>query len=226
MVKIIQEDASPGDVAKLFNVSRESLEKLQIYAGLLEKWQKRINLVGPQELPRLWSRHIADALQMVEHIPENIDCGIDLGSGAGIPGIILAEVLAPRGFHIHLVESNGKKAAFLREAVRLLGVSADVHCNRIEALYDREWADNVQIVFARALAPLPKLIDLSAPFVEKSGEMLFLKGLDVDSELTQTTKCWNIDYQKHPSRTYAGGCILSIKDFQRAPISSQSKGCK
>jgi len=221
MTEIIPENASPAEIAKLFNVSRESLEKLQVYADLLTKWQKRINLVGPQEVSRIWSRHIADALQVIEYIPDEVNCAVDLGTGAGIPGVIVAVALEQRGFHVHLVESNGKKAAFLREAVRRLEISADVHCERIESLYDRKWLDDVDMVFARALAPLPKLLDLAVPFVKKNGKMLFLKGLDVDSELTETTKCWSISYQKHPSRTHAGGCILNIKDFQRVSISSR-----
>jgi len=220
---LIAEDAGPAEIAELFNVSRESLEKLQIYADLLEKWQRRINLIGPQEMPRLWSRHIADALQLLEYIPDEVTCAVDLGTGAGIPGVILAVVLEQKMFHVNLVESNGKKAAFLREAVRQLEISADVHCKRIETLYGEAWVKDVEIVFARALAPLPKLMDLAAPFVEKSKKMLLLKGLDVDSELTETTKCWNIEYQKYPSRTHAGGCILNIKDFQCVSVSNRNE---
>ena len=223
MTGIIAEMAGPGEITELFNVSRESFEKLQIYANLLEKWQKRINLVGPQEVSRIWSRHIADALQLVDYIPQEMKCAVDIGTGPGIPGVIISAVLGSQGFHVHLVESNGKKAAFLREAVREMKISADVHCARIESLYEEQWVDGVDVVFARALAPLPKLMDLAAPFVKKSKKMLLLKGLDVDSELTETTKCWNVDYQKYPSRTYAGGCILSIKDFHRVSLSSQSK---
>jgi len=223
MNAIIAESAGPDEVVKHFDVSRESFEKLKVYADLLEKWQKRINLVGPQEVSRIWSRHIADALQLIDYIPADVKCAVDLGTGPGIPGVIISAALQSQGFHVHLVESNGKKAAFLREAVREMEISADVHCDRIEALYEEKWVGDVQLVFARALAPLPKLMDLAAPFVEKSKKMLFLKGLDVDSELTATTKCWNIDYQKYPSRTYAGGCILSIKDFQRVSVSSRSQ---
>ena len=215
MSTIISEGASPVGVAEYFNVSRESFEKLEVYADLLEKWQKQINLVGPQEIDRLWSRHIADALQLVEFIPDGVVKAVDLGTGAGIPGLVVAIALEQQGFHIHLVESNGKKAAFLRTVLRELEISGEVHCARIESLYCQDWVNKVQLVLARALAPLPKLMDLSAPFVEKNKKMLFLKGLDVDSELTETTKYWNIDYEKHPSRTHAGGCILNIKDFQR-----------
>lgn len=222
MSHIIKESAGPLEIARTFNVSRESLEKLETYADLLMKWQKQINLVGPKEVPRLWSRHIADALQLIEFIPKHVTCVVDLGSGAGIPGLIIAAALERENFQIHLVESNGKKAAFLRAAIRELELSAVVHCERIESLYGQEWTTDLQMVFARALAPLPKLMELSAPFLNKSGKMLFLKGLDVDSELTETTKYWNIGYEKHPSRTYAGGCILNIKDFRRVPVSKQS----
>jgi len=218
---VIKENASPTEVADSFNVSRESFEKLQGYADLLGKWQKQINLVGPREMPRLWSRHIADALQLTELISEDISCAVDLGAGAGIPGLIVAIALESRGFHIHLVESNGKKAAFLRAALRELELSGYVHCARIESLYGEQWIQGIQMVFARALAPLPKLLDLAVPFVEKGGKMLFMKGLDVDSELTETTKYWNIGYEKYPSRTHAGGCILNIKDFRRVQLSKQ-----
>ena len=222
MVDFIPENAGPVEIAKVFNVSRESLEKLQIYTDLLEKWQKSMNLVGPQEMARIWSRHIADSLQLIEYLPDKAKTATDLGSGAGIPGIILAVVLGS-DFHIHLVESNGKKAAFLREAIRCLNISAEVHCRRIETLYQEEWAGCIDVVFARALAPLPKLLDLASPIVKKNGNFLFLKGLDVDSELTETTKYWSIEYEKYPSRTNVGGCILNIKEFQRVAESSSRK---
>jgi 16S rRNA (guanine527-N7)-methyltransferase len=218
---VVGESAGAGEVLELFNVSRESSEKLHVYADLLNKWQKQINLVGPKELPRLWSRHIADGLQLVEFLPEELSCVVDLGSGAGIPGLVVAMALCGRATRFHLIESNGKKAAFLREAVRVLGLPVQVHCQRIESLHGADWAGDVELVLARALAPLPLLMDLSVPFVENSGEMLFLKGLDVDSELTQTTKYWNIGYQKNPSRTNANGCILSIKEFHRVQSKSQ-----
>ena len=221
MVEVFGENAGSKEIGQAFNVSRESLEKLQVYADLLAKWQKKINLVGPQEIRRVWPRHIADALQLIPYIPVNASVGADLGTGAGIPGIILAIGLEKK-FFIHLIESNGKKAAFLREVVRQLDISAQVHCNRVEKLYQEEWAGTVDVVFARALAPLPKLIDLAQPILKKSGKLLFLKGLDVDSELTETTKYWNIGYEKHPSRTHVGGCILNIKDFRRVSISKQS----
>lgn len=220
MNQIVSENASPAEICSLFNVSRESLEKFELYVTILSKWQKRINLVGPLELPRLWSRHIADGLQLVKHISRADGSIVDLGSGAGIPGIILAIALCDRGHHIHLVESNGKKAAFLREAARELDLPVDVHCSRIEALAGESSFQQVDVVVARALAPLPKLMDMAVPLVRKTGKMLFLKGLDVDSELTATTKCWNITYDKFPSRTHSDGCILEIKEFQRDPDST------
>ena len=222
MKRIIPEQISPDGVAKEFNVSRESLEKLKIYAQLLGKWQKRINLVGPRETNRIWSRHICDALQLAQYIGPEIKIAADLGSGAGIPGAILA--MAKPGFVVHLIESNGKKAAFLREVIRETGISAQLHCARIENLYQHEWVENVQVVVARALAPLPLLVDLAAPFVKNDGKMLFLKGLDVDSELTETTKYWNMVYKLYPSRTDAGGCILNIKEFHRVPGSTPNDG--
>lgn len=224
-MNIISEAACARDVGDVFNVSRESFAKLRQFAELLAKWQKTINLVGPKELPRMWSRHIADGLQLVEHLPQNARHVVDLGSGAGLPGLVLAIALAERDGFVHLVESNGKKAAFMRDAIRKVEINAKVHCARIEDVYGEPWVANIDVVTARALAPLPLLMKLAVPFVdrgaENSGEMLFLKGQDVDSELTQTTKYWNMKYDCLPSRTNAAGCILRIKDFRHVSGSHQ-----
>ena len=213
-MKIIPENATREDVAQVFNVSRESLKKLEQFAELLKKWQKKINLVGPKEIDRLWSRHIADGLQLAQAVPLHVKSIVDLGSGSGIPGLIMAIALQERGVDVHLVESNGKKAAFMREAVRQIELPAKVHCARIEAVYTEPWVEDVDLVTARALAPLPLLMKLSVPFIENGGEMLFLKGEAVDSELTITSKYWNMKHIRLPSRTNVTGCILSIKEVR------------
>ncbi len=224
MVNIIPESATRKDIKNAFSVSRESLKKLDIFVELLRKWQKKINLVGPKELVRLWSRHIADGLELANAIPLDVKSIVDLGSGSGIPGIIVAIALSDRGVEVHLVESNGKKAAFMREAIRKTGVKATVHCARIEDVYDQPWVNEIELVTARALAPLPLLVKLAVPFVESGGEMLFLKGEAVDSELTQTSKYWNMKHICLPSRTNVAGCILSIKEVRHASGATKSIG--
>ncbi len=214
---VIPESASRQDVVDSFNVSRESLKKLDIFVELLKKWQKSINLVGPKEIERLWSRHIADGLQLAQAVPQSVKSIVDLGSGSGIPGIIIAIALEARAVEVHLVESNGKKAAFMRDAIRKTQVAGKVHCARIEDVYNQPWVDRIELVTARALAPLPLLVKLSVPFVENSGEMLFLKGEAVDSELTETAKYWNMKHILIPSRTNVAGCILSIKEVRHVP---------
>jgi len=210
----IPESTSRKDVIHLFDVSRESLKQLDIFEELLRKWQKRINLVGPKEIDRLWSRHIADGLQLAQSVPNHVKSIVDLGSGSGIPGIIIVIALQSLGVNVHLVESNGKKAAFMRDVIRKTGVKAQVHCARIEDVYSQDWVREIDLVTARALAPLPSLVKLSVPFVENGGEMLFLKGEAVDSELTETSKYWNMKHILIPSRTNVAGCILSIKEVR------------
>ena len=214
MNNFIAEDAKSGDIAAAFNVSRESLEKLRKYVDLLGKWQASINLIGPREYKKIWSRHIADGLQVFDLLPKEVGEIADLGSGAGIPGIILAIVGQECGWKVHLVESNGKKAAFLREVIRELKLPANVHCTRVEAL-EGKWLGEVNLITARALAPVNDLIELSAVFKKNDVEMLFLKGLNVDIELTNATKYWIIQHELLPSRTHADGSILRIKDVQR-----------
>ena len=209
---LIPQSASRKEVAQLFDVSRESLNQLDIFADLLKKWQKSINLVGPKEIERLWSRHIADGLQLAQAVPSHVHSIADLGSGSGIPGIIISIALQARGVKMHLVESNGKKAAFMRDVIRKTGIEAKVHCSRIEDVYAQPWVQEIDLVTARALAPLPLLVKLTVPFVENGGEMLFLKGEAVDSELTETSKYWNMKHVLLPSRTNVAGCILSIKE--------------
>jgi 16S rRNA (guanine527-N7)-methyltransferase len=159
-------------------VSDDALARLDKYAALLIEWQSRINLVAPSTVPRLWTRHIADSLQLLRHAPD-AKIWIDLGSGAGFPGIPIACALAQTpGAHVHLVESNGKKAAFLREAVRITAAPAQVHGERIEN-YGESYAGKTDVVTARALAPLNSLLDQAFPFMAEGAIGLFLKGQDV-----------------------------------------------
>jgi len=201
-------------ILERFDVSRESADRLEAYVGLLLLWQKRINLIGPSTREDIWTRHIADALQLLRLMPEDTKVIADLGSGAGIPGLVLA---IARPIEAHLFESNLKKGAFLREAARQAGARAQVHSIRIEAAGPMAAQIRVQAVTARALAPLPKLIDYAESFLENGAIGYFHKGQDVDAELTDATKSWKMQVEKHPSMTDSRGVILVVKEAHRVP---------
>jgi len=195
-------------------VSRETAERLDRFVELLIKWQRTSNLIAGSTVPQLWTRHIADSLQLMSLAPD-ARTWVDLGSGAGFPGIVLGCALADTpGGRVDLVESNAKKAAFLREAVRASGAAAAVHHARAEDLIPR-WPELVDVVTARALAPLLVLVGLAAPMVKRGAKALFLKGQDVEAELTEATKYWNIQVVILPSRTDSTGRIIEIRALER-----------
>ena len=205
---------SRADQLAGFDVSRESAARLEAFVALLVKWQQRINLIGPATVDDIWRRHIADALQLLPLIRGDVTRILDLGSGGGIPGLVLAIALEQRGqVTVDLVESTGKKVAFLRQAVQLTGAPAIVHDCRIEKLARSGQPENVDLVTARALAPLSKLLDLAAPWLRAGAYGLFHKGRDVDSELTESAKSWRITCARHPSVVDPGGCILEVKEI-------------
>lgn len=195
-----------------FNVSRESRQKIADYVSLLLTWQQRINLIGPATVETVWERHVCDALQLLPLLPKGTTAIAELGSGAGIPGLILA---IAAGVEAQLYESNGKKAAFLREAARRTGVRGAVHAVRLETLAGRTDLPDVQCVVARALAPLPLLLDYAEPFLSRGAIGLFHKGQDVDAELTEATKYWRMDFSKHASQCDSRGVILEIREATR-----------
>lgn len=194
------------------HVSRESAERLETYVSLLLNWQERINLIGPSTRDDVWTRHIADALQLLPLLPDKVSRLADLGSGAGIPGLILA---IARPIEAHLFESNLKKGAFLREAARQTGAKAQIHSIRIEEAGPVAETIKAEAVTARALAPLPKLLDYAQNFLENGAIGYFHKGQDVDAELTDATKSWKIQVEKHPSMTDSRGVILVVKEAHR-----------
>ena len=201
-------------------VSRETEARLDRFADLLWTWQAKTNLISPATLPKLWSRHISDSLQLLDIAP-TAKVWMDLGSGGGFPGMILACALAgtPEA-HIHLVERNGKKAAFLREALRVTGAPGTVHLAGIEDIVDRTESP-IDCVTARAVAPLHQLVGYAAPLVKRGAKALFLKGQDVEVELTEATKYWNIEPRLHSSRTGGHGWIVEIEKIERrAPFTS------
>lgn len=196
-------------------VSADTEARLDKFAALLLQWQAATNLISSATMLHLWVRHIADSLQLLDLAPDDAKVWVDFGSGGGFPAIPLACALAARaGAKIHLVESNGKKAAFLREAIRVTGVPAQVHAKRIEDVGD-SFGDRVDVVTARALAPLKALCDQSYPLIERGAVGLFPKGQDVDAELTEAAKYWIISADKVPSKTSPEGCIVVVRGLKR-----------
>lgn len=189
-------------------VSRETLARLDVFIDLLIKWQAKTNLVAPSTLPRLWTRHVADSLQLLALLP-TARTWLDIGSGGGFPGIVLACVLADRaGTNVHLVERNAKKAAFLREALRVTGGAGQVHLGDI-ADCAAGLPPAIDVVTARAVAPLATLLTMAAPWMARGAKGMFPKGLDVDKELLSTSISSNFEIQYHESVT-GDGCIVEI----------------
>jgi 16S rRNA (guanine527-N7)-methyltransferase len=206
-------------------VSRETETRLDRYVDLLREWQAKTNLVAPSTLPHLWTRHISDSLQLLNLAP-SATRWVDLGSGGGFPGVVLACALAETpGAHIQLVERNAKKAAFLREAIRVTSAAGTVHLADIGDIVDRI-AGPVDCVTARALAPLHQLIGFAEPLVGKGAKALFLKGQDVEAELTEATKYWNIEPQLHSSRTGGQGWIVELDHIERRNASALGTGVR
>ena len=217
--------ADKTEALALTPVSRETEARLDRYVGLLLEWQAKTNLVAPSTLPNLWTRHIADSLQLLALAPA-AKVWIDLGSGGGFPGVVLACALAETpGTIVHLVERNAKKAAFLREALRVTSTPGMVHLADIGDTVDRI-TGRVDCVTARAVAPLNQLIGLVEPLVGKGAKALFLKGQDVEAELTEATKYWNIDPQLHSSRTGGHGWIVELDRIERRNPSALGTGVR
>jgi 16S rRNA (guanine527-N7)-methyltransferase len=195
-------------------VSRETVSRLDRYVALLLEWQAKTNLVASSTLPNLWTRHISDSLQLLSIAPK-AKTWIDLGSGGGFPGVVLACALAETpGASVHLVERIAKKAAFLREAIRVTGAPGAVHLADIGDTVER-FAGPVDCVTARAVAPLHQLIGFAEPLVKRGAKALFLKGQDIEAELTEATKYWKIEPKLHSSRTGGQGWIVELDAIER-----------
>jgi len=198
----------------LVAVSRETTARLEQFAALLLEWQSRMNLIAASTLPTLWTRHIADSLQLLAIAPQARKWA-DLGSGAGFPGVPIACALAGDATtEVHLIESNNKKAAFLREAVRVTGAPAIVHAERV-ADFARAFRGRLDVITARALAPLPELLSIAYPLLKSGAQGVFPKGQDVEHELTQATKCWSIQATFVPSRTDPKSRVVVIRGVKR-----------
>ncbi|MGD9838461.1 MAG: 16S rRNA (guanine(527)-N(7))-methyltransferase RsmG [Afipia sp.] len=199
---------------KLTPVSRETEARLDRYVDLLVAWQAKTNLIAPSTLPQLWTRHISDSLQLLDLAP-NARHWLDFGSGGGFPGVVLACAMAEHpGANVQLVERIAKKSAFLREALRVTGTPGSVVLADIGDYVD-SLKTPVDCVTARAVAPLHMLLGFAAPLVQRGTKALFLKGQDVEAELTEATKYWNIEPRLHPSRTGGHGWIVELNTIER-----------
>jgi 16S rRNA (guanine527-N7)-methyltransferase len=206
-------DADKARALALFPVSRETEKCLDKFVEVLLAWQSKLNLVASSTLHELWTRHIADSLQLLPLAPQ-ARVWVDFGSGGGFPGMPIACALASQpGAEVHLIESNGKKSAFLREAVRVTGAPAIVHQLRAEK-FGESCAEPVQVVTARALSPLKSLCDQAFPLISRGAIGLFPKGQDVDAELTDAAKYWRLEVTKVPSKTSPESSILVIRSLK------------
>ena len=203
---------SPEALATAENVSRETLASLERYVELLDTWRTKINLIGPKEWPNIWNRHIWDSAQLFSHVDPDARI-LDLGSGAGFPGLVLAAYVTAEGSgEVTLIERTGKKCAFLREVIDSVGLKAQV----IQETFEAVKPFSVDIVTARAFAHLPKLLDLAAPWLETGAVGYFHKGENWKEELTKAAERWIFAHEAIPSRSGGSGIILKVSEIRRA----------
>jgi 16S rRNA (guanine527-N7)-methyltransferase len=196
-----------------FNVSRETLDYFERYRALLIKWAAQINLVGPSTLSHFWERHMLDSAQVLPIAGQRINTVADFGTGAGLPGLVLARLLKDQNdaSHVTLVEVSAKRCGFLREAARALDVSVTIVQEKIEDTKPF----GVNIITARAFAPLEKLLGYSEPWMQLGARALFLKGEDVQHEIDQASTNWSFQSRVTQSLTDSRGCVLEIINLQR-----------
>ncbi|CAN5360032.1 16S rRNA (guanine(527)-N(7))-methyltransferase RsmG [soil metagenome] len=210
--------AVPDDIAAveaLCPVSRETASRLKTFVELLIKWQKAENLIASGTLPDVWRRHVADSADLVRLFPESARW-LDLGSGAGFPGLVVAIAGKP-GTRVHLVESNRRKCAFLRQAIRATGAPAEVHEGRAGEVLRSLSSGGIDRVSARAVAPLTDLLAMAAPVMTQSVSAAFHKGLDFRREVAEATQSWDFDLIEHQSRI-GDGVILEISNLRRKAV--------
>lgn len=201
-----REPLGPDAFARIIAVSRETMDRLKAYVDLLVRWNQRINLVGRNTIGDVWRRHILDSAQLYAYISPHARILVDLGSGAGLPGLVLGILGVPE---LHLVESDNRKVAFLREALRITGTKANIHATRI----DRVKPMVADTVTARALAPVSELLEISERFRGPGTRCLFLKGAGVETELTAAAEAWKMRLTRFPSVSDPSGCILQLEDI-------------
>jgi 16S rRNA (guanine527-N7)-methyltransferase len=201
----------PAELLAATGVSRETLAKLKLHAGLLEDWNARMNLVSQGSMKELWNRHFWDSAQLFPLIPPAAESLVDLGSGAGFPGLVLAVMLAEkRAIRVVLYESIAKKCRFLNEVASRLGVSVEVRNTRIEQAKPEPFA----VVTARACAPLTQLLAYAQLFQDKDTLCLFLKGQAVGAELAEAHKDWKMVIKRHQSLSDPSGVVLEVRELR------------
>jgi 16S rRNA (guanine527-N7)-methyltransferase len=213
------------DFARHFDVSRETIDKLLTYEALLRQWQKTINLVAESTLDAVWSRHFADSAQLLALAPPGAKRWLDLGSGAGFPGLVLAIMLAGRdGTKVTLVESDTRKAAFLGEVARRTGAPVDIRPERIENAATQSKLGSVDVITARALAPLPRLLELAAPAFSDHTVGLFLKGREAETEVDAAKERWAFAGELQPSLTDLSGRIVVVRALKAKTPEARTGG--
>lgn len=200
-------------ISDLDDVSRETLDRLRTYEALLKKWNPAINLVSRNSLENAWERHFRDSAQIFNLAPAGAAHWADLGSGGGFPGLVVAALAAEKApdMKVTLVESDGRKATFLRTAAREMGLTVDVVNERIEVLPPLA----ADVISARALAPLAQLLAFAERHLTHGGTALFQKGAAYTDEIAEALASWRFEVQKIPSRTESGAVILSIGGIAR-----------
>jgi 16S rRNA (guanine527-N7)-methyltransferase len=196
------------ETLRALGIRPETEQRLRAYVDLLARWNAKINLVGPKTLDDPWARHIIDSVQLKAHLPQNPVTLVDLGSGAGLPGLVMAILGVGE---VHLIESDARKCAFLREAARVTETAITIHNLRIEAA-PQVAAD---VVTARALAPLDELLPMVARFLKPEGRAVLLKGARWAEELTIAQKIWQMKVTDHPSITDPAARILIVEQLSR-----------
>lgn len=196
------------------DVSRETIEALEHFSALLEKWTLKINLISKATVPNLWHRHILDSAQLLKLCPNNCYNWLDLGSGGGLPGIVVSIVAKERcpSLHMTLVESDKRKSVFLKTAIRELGLKATIINERIEEIKPMK----VDVISARALADLKRLLDLSERHLNENTICLFQKGENWRKELSKAEESWHFQYNVIKSETQAGAVLLKLGEVSRA----------
>jgi 16S rRNA (guanine527-N7)-methyltransferase len=209
------ESFGSDEFAATTGVSRETLAHLRTYAEMLAEWNARHNLVSRASLEHVWQRHFLDSAQLAELVPHDAQSLVDLGSGAGFPGLVLAELLRSRGSAIRvvLIEATGKKCRFLETVAGALGLAVEVRFQRIEDTP----AEPFDVITARACAPLTDLLAYAQRFWGQNSRALFHKGQSLAAELTAATESWRIQFEQHPSRSDPSGIILEIRELHRVP---------
>jgi 16S rRNA (guanine527-N7)-methyltransferase len=199
------------------DVSRETLDRLDCYSALLLRWNRTVNLVAQADEHDLWGRHIADSAQLAALISPHVTRAIDLGSGAGLPGLVLS---LTTGIHFDLIEADSRKAEFLRQAARATGAPVHIHAVRVELAR----IDPAPLITARALAPLTKLLRLATPLLRDDGVALFPKGRTVENELTAARREWHMQVRRIPSRTAPEATILMLSEIDCAGAPKRGAG--